>query len=146
MTIKYKHFRSSSYTIFPYVTWSRFMMVAVLNCDWHLSFTVWILQNIGFWKLCPFSSTEFVTQCCSSASAGCASLTVDFYKHYSKTLSRKNCNFSYSCGCDTVYQSVCGILIILWVLRVLWRILHLVGGGAFCDSSAGCVLNNSRTL
>jgi hypothetical protein len=89
MMIDYKCFRSSSYTILLHVTWSRFMMIAVLNRDWHISFTVRILQNKGFWKFCSFSSTEFVIQCCSSASAGCVSLTADFCKRHSKMFSSK---------------------------------------------------------
>ena len=84
-----KHFRLSSYTIFLYATWSRFMMIAVLKRDWCIPFTVWILQNKGFWKLCPYSSPEFVIQCCSSSSARCVSLTGDFHKRHSKTFSSK---------------------------------------------------------
>lgn len=36
LMIEYKHFRPSSYPIFLYAKWSRFMMVAVLNRDWRI--------------------------------------------------------------------------------------------------------------
>lgn len=133
MMIEYKSFRSSSYTIFPYVTWSNFMMIAAVKRDWHISFTVWILQNKRFLKLCPFSWTEFVTQCCSSASAGCVCLTDDFYKRRSKPFSSKIVILiTFVAVIPFISQSVES-----WLSSGSWSIMHLVGGGTFCDNTAG---------